>query len=165
MKEKINKIFEDDRTTRSQIWIPKEEFFLLLPTFEKVNLEEENKRKIWNKQKYWWRKPILETAEQKLFFILYYCKVYPTYDEWGLAWWIHRTMIWNWVLRYLPILQESLKRLWQIPPETGEEFNKKFCNNYEKKYIFIDWSERIVPRNVDYKKQKKFYSWKKNFIQ
>ncbi|MDQ7022818.1 MAG: hypothetical protein Q9M97_04780 [Candidatus Gracilibacteria bacterium] len=67
MKEKINKIFEDDRTTRSQIGIPKEEFFLLLPTFEKVNLEEENKRKIGNKQKYGGRKPVLETAEQKLF--------------------------------------------------------------------------------------------------
>ncbi|MDQ7023867.1 MAG: transposase family protein [Candidatus Gracilibacteria bacterium] len=96
----------------------KRRIFLLLPTFEKVNLEEENKRKIGNKQKYGGRKPVLETAEQKLFFILYYCKVYPTYDEGGLAWGIHRTMIGNWVLRYLPILQESLKRLGQIPPET-----------------------------------------------
>ncbi|MDQ7023471.1 MAG: hypothetical protein Q9M97_08280 [Candidatus Gracilibacteria bacterium] len=74
-------------------------------------------------------------------------------------------MIGNWVLRYLPIVQESLKDYDKSLLRTGEEFNKKFCNNYEKKYIFIDGSERIVPRNVDYKKQKKFYSGKKNFIQ
>ncbi|MDQ7022498.1 MAG: hypothetical protein Q9M97_03045 [Candidatus Gracilibacteria bacterium] len=44
--------------------------FLLLPTFEKVNLEEENKRKIGNKQKYGGRKPVLETAEQKIIFYI-----------------------------------------------------------------------------------------------
>jgi len=144
MKEKINKIFKDDRTTRSQIWIPKNEFELLLPTFEKVDIEEEEKRKIWNKQKYWWRKSVLETAEHKLFFILYYCKVYPTYDESGLDLWVHRSIIWNWVQRYLPILQESLKRLWQIPPETGEELNRKFCNNYEKNiFLLIEVKEKL----------------------
>ena len=165
MKEKIAKIFKDDRTTRSQIWIPKEEFDILLPTFTKAVEEADSKRRLLKTRKYWWRKPILETWEHKLFFILYYCKVYPTYDEWGIAWWVHRSMIWNWVQRYLPILQESLRRLWTIPPETGEEFNKKFWEKYERKYIFIDWSERQVTRSTDYQKQKQFYSGKKNFTQ
>ena len=165
MVEKIWKIFKDDRTTRSMIWITKEEFKLLEPTFALVDKENEIKRRRTKERIYGWRKSILETSEHRLFFILYYLKVYPTYDEWWVAWWTARCVIWDWICKYFPILQESLKRLWVIPPETKEDFQERFWNSYEKKYIFIDWSERNVSRSTNYSKQKKFYSGKKNNIQ
>ncbi|MDQ7022819.1 MAG: hypothetical protein Q9M97_04785 [Candidatus Gracilibacteria bacterium] len=80
------------------------------------------------------KKTCFRNSRTKIIFIYYIIvKVYPTYDEGGLAWGIHRTMIGNWVLRYLPIVQESLKKIMNKSLlRTGEEFNKKFCNNYEK---------------------------------
>ncbi len=165
MIEKIQKIFKDDRTTKATIWIPKAEFDLLLPTFDTVDKEFEQIQRSKKKRNYGWRKSILQTWEHKLFFILYYLKVYPTYDEWWIAWWTHRSVIWDWICKYSPILKESLKRLWVIPPETKEEFQKKFWDSYDKKYIFIDWSERDISRSTDYSKQKKFYSWKKRNTQ
>jgi len=165
MQTKIKNIFKDDRMTRSQIWIPKEEFDLLLPTFEFVEKETDIKRRSNNKRTYGWRKSKLETSEQKLFFILYYLKVYPTYDEAWIAWWVSKSRISDWIYRYFPILKESLKRLWVLPPETKEEYTKKFWRDMTKKRIFIDWSEREISRSINYKTQKKFYSGKKRNIQ
>ena len=151
----IEKILEDGRSCKSQIWINKFEFEILLPTFEQVELEEkmkrEKKRTIW-----WWRKSSLKWSKEKLFFILYYLKVYPTYDEWWVLWWVHRTVIWDWVYKFFPILKESLRRLWVLPWENKEDFNKKLNSDSKRKYVFIDWSEREITRSTNYEKQKKF---------
>lgn len=166
MKEKIEKILKDERTSKSQIWITKEEFEILLPTFEQVELEERKKsEKSKKRAMWWWRKSVLSWIIEKLFFILYYLKVYPTYDEAWVLWWVHRSVIWDWVIKLFPILKESLNRLWVLPWETKEEFNKKLIWDKKQKYIFIDWSERQITRSTDYEKQKKFYSWKKSYIQ
>ena len=164
MKEKIQLIFKDDRITKSQIWISSKEFGLLLPTFEIVDKEEEIKRRSMTKRGYGWRKSKLETWEHKLFFILYYLKVYPSYDTAWVVWWVSKSRISECIYRYFPILKESLKRLWVLPPENKEEYKKKFKDNWWNSYIFIDWSEREVSRSTDYEKQKKFYSWKKRDI-
>lgn len=166
MIEKIEKILNEERTSKSQIWIVKEEFEILLPTFEQVEWEEKRKNEKTRKRAiWWWRKSVLSWIREKLFFILYYLKVYPTYDEASVLWWVHRSVIWDWVIKFFPILKESLKRLWVLPWETKEDFMKKLSWEKKQKYIFIDWSERQISRSTDYQKQKKFYSWKKNYIQ
>ncbi len=165
MLTKIKNIFKDKRLLKSQIWITKEEFDILQPTFELVDKEEDIKRRKWKKRSYWWRNSKLKNWEQRLFFILYYFKVYPTYDEASVAWWVSKSVISWWICRYFLVLKESLKRLGTLPAETKEEFVKRFWDNGGKKYIFIDWSEREVSRSTNYSKQKKFYSWKKRNIQ
>ena len=69
MKEKIENILKDDRTSRSQIWIIKEEFEILLPTFEQVELEIRKKaEEIKKRAMWWWRKSVISWIKEKLFF-------------------------------------------------------------------------------------------------
>jgi len=75
----ILKAFKNDRLMKSLTWLSIKEFNDLLPSFEKLYIELANKKE--RKRKYWWwRKGELKTIEHKLFFILFYLKIYPTYD-------------------------------------------------------------------------------------
>ena len=78
----------DDRQFRALTGLSREAFFKLLPIFEQCDIEsiEQNYQNQKAKRK---RRPgagqkgKLVTAEKKLFFILYYLKVYPTFDVLG----------------------------------------------------------------------------------
>ena len=54
------------------------------------------------------RKPTLTTAEENLFFILFYVKCYPTFDVAGVLFQVHRCQPHRWVHTLLPLLEQTL---------------------------------------------------------
>lgn len=107
------------------------------------------------------RSGYLPTVEEKLLFILFYLKSYPTYDVLSFVVGFHRTRACQWVLRLLPVLEQTLGRQLVLPQRrisSVEEFLKLFP---EVKDVFGDATERSVQRPKDPKKQRKLYSGKK----
>jgi len=107
------------------------------------------------------RKHTLNTASEKLFFILFYLKCYPTYDLAGISFDVDRSQACRWVDEWLPILTRVLGREAVLPAKevaSGTEFSKIF---HEVAEIYIDGTERPVQRPVEIERQKACYSGKK----
>lgn len=103
----------------------------------------------------------LKTVEEKLLFILFYLKSYPTYDVLSFIVGFHRTRACQWVLHLLPILETTLGRKLVLPERrisSPEEFLRLYP---EVKDVFGDATERRVQRPKDPKRQRKMYSGKK----
>jgi len=76
---KIDRVLQSNRQSYALIGMSPHEFALLLPTFTQLLYEhfaaKERQRAVGGV-----RKGALVDAKSKLFFILFYLKVYPTYD-------------------------------------------------------------------------------------
>ena len=159
----INKAMKTDRLFRGLTWMTVNEFNLLLPTFEKILIENALKQKDRKRSYGWWRKGNIRDAKQKLFFILVYLKTYPTVDVWAYMFNSSRSRISWWVLTILPVLEKALWRSLVLPARrisTPEEFFKLFPWTKE---IMIDWVERPTIRKKKPKNQTKNYSGKKKW--
>lgn len=142
-----------------------EKFEELLPYFDTISQEENGKRVKANKNRRraigGGKKHTLGDIEQQLFFILFYLKVYPTFDVAGFFFDVNRSQTNRWVHKLLPILEKILDRKSVLPKrriESVAEFMKLFP---EVKDLFIDGTERRVQRSKDRKKQQLNYSGKK----
>lgn len=138
-----------------------EEFNDLLPSFDKALIEIRKQGKGRQRKPGGGQKGHLKTAADKLFFILFYIKTYPTFDV--LAFWSNKSRgrSCEAVHLYLRVLQKSLGRKMVLPERkirTVEEFLEKFP---EAKDVFFDGTERRIQRPKDNKRQNKLYSGKK----
>jgi len=107
------------------------------------------------------RKHTLNTASEKLFFILFYLKCYPTYDLAGICFDVDRSQACRWVEEWLPILTRVLEREAVLPAKevtSSTEFSEIF---HEVTELYIDGTERPVQRPVEVERQKACYSGKK----
>lgn len=158
----------DDRQMRAITGISTEKFEKLETAFAEAYAEEKEKTyqeqlKAGKRQ----RKPgagqkgKLPTIREKLIFVLYYLKVYPTFDVFGAQFGMARSKACE-NLHYLyPILGRALISLGVFPHrkfETVEEF-RTACQGIET--LLIDATERPHRRPVDYEKQEELYSGKK----
>lgn len=110
-------------------------------------------------------KHTLQTAEDKLFYILFYTKVYPTFDMAGFIFNVNRSQSNRWFHTLLPLLEKALDRRLVLPKrkiQNMEEFLKFFPDIQD---VFVDATERRVQRPKNNKKQKRLYSGKKKLIQ
>lgn len=156
----INKILRNHRMSMALIGLSKEKFEELLVTFTQILIDERNtqkrKRKIGGG-----RNGNIKSAEQKLFFILFYMKNYPTYDVAAFLFASSKTSTCDWVHDILPILKKTLGRELALPKRqirTPEEFFTLFP---EAKEVMIDGLERPTVRSKNNKTQVKNYSGKK----
>jgi 5-methylcytosine-specific restriction endonuclease McrA len=137
-----------------------EEFKLLGLTFSKALYQSKSSKKR-ERAVGGGRKGALVNDDAKLFFILFYLKIYPTYDLGGLIFGVDRSRISRWVNQFLPLLAQALVRVVKLPKRqisSMEEFIKEFP---EVKDIFIDATERRTQRPKKLKSNKKRYSGKK----
>lgn len=107
------------------------------------------------------RKSKVETAKEKLFFLLFYFKVYPTFDVAGFLFDANRSQPFHWVKKLQQVLERSLKRALVLPKRkisSVEEFLRLFP---EAKDIFIDGVERKTLRPKKPKAATRKYSGKK----
>jgi hypothetical protein len=107
------------------------------------------------------RKAVLKTIEDKLFYILFYCKCYPTFDLLSVLFNFDRSCAHEWVHRLLPILEEALGYKKVLPVRklvSMEEFLEKFPS---VKKVILDGTERPVQRPKKNESQKEHYSGKK----
>jgi len=107
------------------------------------------------------RKHTLKTAAERLFFILFYIKCYPTMDLAGFLFGVDKSRIQRWVNELLPLLEETLGREVVLPARTINSVEEFVAQFPEVKDVFIDATERPVRRPGKNKAQKEHYSGRK----
>ncbi len=103
----------------------------------------------------------LRSFTEKLFFVLFYFKCYPTFDVLGLLFDLNRSNAHRNIQKLTPILEKTLGKKMVLPKRkisTLEELFEIFPN---VKDLFIDGTERPIQRPKDSEKQKENYSGKK----
>lgn len=103
----------------------------------------------------------IEDLSEKLFYILWYMKNYPTFDAASFLVGFHRSNACEWMHVLLPVLEITLKRKLVLPQRRisdPEEFLRLFP---EAREVFADGIERSIQRSKNKKKQQKNYSGKK----
>ena len=163
---------KDDRQFKSLTGLSEEQFEKLCPVFCEVYeeiLQEAHVQDIYqNRRKNergGGRKGSLPTIKDKLFFVLYYFKVYPTFDVLASTFGMSRSKACENTHKLTPILYETLSIAGLMPHrsfENVEEFKKAF-DGIDR--IIIDATERRHVRPQDYEKQAEMYSGKKKHIQ
>lgn len=139
-----------------------EEFKSLVPVFSSVFDQMKRERKEDRKRKFGGgQKGGLPTGEEKLFFVLMYLKIYPTFDVASFLVGLNRSNCCRQMQFLIKVLERTLERKLVLPErkiQSVEEFLKKFP---EVKDIFIDGTERRVQKPRNQQKRKKLYSGKK----
>lgn len=159
----INKILGKDRLLRAMIGLNRKAFENLLEKFEKVyNEEEEKKGKRPRKRKRGGgRKGRLASMAEKLFYILFYFKCYPTFDLASVLFDFDRSQAHRWVHKLQEILEKTLGEKQVLPLRqihSVEEFLEKFPM---VKKVIVDGTERAISRPKNEEKQRENYSGKK----
>lgn len=156
----INRALEEERLLRAVIGMGRKEFSELLIKFRPIEKRIQYKRD--RKRKSGAGRPhTLETAEQKLFYILFYMKCYPTYDVASLVFDVDRSQTKRWVDCLRKKLEKALDKALVLPArkiKSLEEFLERFP---AVKELLIDGTERPVQRPKNKQKQKERYSGKK----
>ena len=122
------RLFKDERAFQAMLGISQVNFWQLSAEFEKRFLRtfERPGRKCAPGQG---RKSEIPDGEDKLAFILFYIKVYPTFELMSVFWGLNRSECCRWVHRLLPILAETLGRRLFLPKRkihSIEEFRAAF---------------------------------------
>jgi hypothetical protein len=157
----FQRAFKDERRTKALIGLSSKEFYDLSKLFEE-NLEKNRirEKKARKRASGGGRKHTLSINE-KLFFILYYFKVYPTYDVLASEFEVDRSQVCRWVQVFLPVLEQTLAQKGVIPLREISSFEEFLQNFPEVDELYIDGTERPTQRPSDYAIQKEFYSGKK----
>ncbi len=107
------------------------------------------------------RKGRLETAEDKLLFVLLYFKCYPTFDLLGLMFDLNRSNAWRNVRKLTQILERTLGEKMVLPEREIHTMNGLLEAFPEVQDLLVDGTERPTQRPKDKEKQKKNYSGRK----
>ena len=156
----IDKVLSNRRLARALLGVDREEFFALLPQFEVV-LRQSRESKKRKRAVGGGSKGNIKEARQKLFFILFYLKTYPTFDVAAFAFASSKSRTCEWAHAILPLLEKTLKRKLVLPKRqlrTPDEFFAAFPGVRE---VLIDGVERPSIRSKKNKVQQKHYSGKK----
>ncbi len=156
----IDRVLRQDRLLRALTGLNCKAFEALLPTFSEVYrqslLDRPRQRAIGGG-----RKARLQRPEDKLFYILFYFKSYPTFDVAGVLFNIDRSQAHLWMHRLQPILEATLGEAMALPErklDSVEAFITRFPG---VKRVMIDGTERPIQRPQDPEKQTLNYSGKK----
>ncbi len=158
----IRSALRTDRMCASLTGLTVREFKDLVSDFSWNYQQAEAKRKPKRKRKPGGgRKSYIQSIEEKLFYILFYLKTYPTFDVASFLVGFNRSKACEWVQRLLPILETTLGRKLVLPQRkisSPEEFLRLYP---EVKDVFGDATERKAQRPRSPKRQRKMYSGKK----
>jgi hypothetical protein len=156
----LNKILNNRRMSMALIGLTKEKFDKLLITFsvvlEESQLSKKRKRKIGGG-----RKGNIKGARQKLFFILFYLKNYPTFDVCAFLFASSKTSTCDWQKEILPLLERTLGRKLSLPKRQISSPEEFFTLFPFAKEVMLDGVERPTIRSKKAKIQGKHYSGKK----
>lgn len=162
----IDKILNNKRLTLALTGLTPQEFVDLLPMFEQ-SLKNKKQRDYQKNRKNRERKPgggrkgILKTAKDKLSFILFYYKCYPTYDVLTFLYGFDRANAFRNQEHLTEILEKTLGKKMVLPERRLRKIEEFFRTFPEAKEVFVDGTERPVQRPKDPKQQKDKYSGKK----
>ena len=156
----IDTVLKNPRLVHAILGVSATEFASLLVTFTQIwkeNAENKKRKRAVGGGRIGRIKP----PRNKLFFILWYAKVYPTFDVAAYVFCSSKTKTHIWVHNILPLLEKTLKRKIVFPKRkisTLEEFFAVFPGVRE---VMLDGVERPMIRSQKDKTQRKHYSGKK----
>jgi hypothetical protein len=156
----IERALKQDRLLRAMTGLNRKAFDALLATFSTIYdrqvRESPRKRALGGG-----RKARLRNPQDKLFYILFYLKCYPTFDLAGLLFDIDRAQAHYWMHRLQPILEDALGEK-KVLPERKLNSIEEFIERFEGvERVMIDGTERPIQRPQDAEPQKLNYSGKK----
>jgi DDE superfamily endonuclease/Helix-turn-helix of DDE superfamily endonuclease len=158
----LDRILKQDRLLRAMTGLNRKAFEELLPSFAEAYQQSQIQSAIQRQRAPGGgRKATLRTSRDKLFYILLYCKCYPTFDLMSVLFDFDRSCAWDWVHGLLPILEQALGYQQALPERklhSMEEFLERFPDVQE---VILDGTERPVQRPKNSEKQKEHYSGKK----
>jgi hypothetical protein len=156
----IERALKQDRLLRAMTGLNRKAFDALLPAFsavyEQTQLQQPRQRAVGGG-----RKARLRTFRDKLFYILFYFKSYPTFDLAGLLFELDRAQAHYWMHRLQPILEAALGEKLALPERkltSLEAFIERFPG---VKRVMVDGTERPIARPQNPEAQKLNYSGKK----
>lgn len=156
----IERVLKQDRLLRALTGLNRKAFEALLvafsPLYEQARQTQPRQRAVGGG-----RKARLRGNQEKLFFILFYFKCYPTFDLAGIIFDLHRSQAHEWMHRLQPILEQTLGKQMVLPErklDSIEAFLERFP---EVKRVMLDGTERPIQRPQDPEAQKANYSGKK----
>jgi hypothetical protein len=135
-----------------------EEFDKLKAAFEKAYEEDEHKRGQPDSRA--GRKAVLLRCEDKLFFILFYLRHYPTQEVLGFLFGISQGQANHWIHCLTPIVKKALGEEQELPGRTAED-SKAFMQDCPELAFIIDGTDRPIRRPQDSEDRRKDYSGKK----
>jgi hypothetical protein len=156
----IDTVLKNQRLTRAILGVSRMSFESLLVTFKQILIEEaesKNRKRIYGGGS----NGNIKDPRKKLFFILWYLKVYPTFDVAAYVFVSSKSRTHTWAHKILPILEKTLGRKLVLPKRrvgSVEDFFKLFP---ETKEVMLDGVERPTVRSKKTKTQNKHYSGKK----
>jgi len=159
MQKFLKKALLQEKTMRSITGMSIRQFFELSIFIHQELLSK--KKKIMKRALGGGRSHTLKNSEEKTFFILFYLKVYPTYDFASILSLVDKSQICRWVKLLLPILERALGCSGSFPKRkisSIAEFQETFPEIYD---VIIDATERRSRRPSSSKALKRRYSGKK----
>lgn len=156
----IQRVLNQDRLLRALTGLNRKAFDELRRNFSPVY---EQSRQIQPRQRAvgGGRKARLLGTPEKLFFILFYFKCYPTFDLAGIIFDLHRSQAHDWIHRLQPLLEKTLGQKMVLPERKLDSIEAFFERFPEVKRVMIDGTERPIQRPQDPEAQKANYSGKK----
>jgi hypothetical protein len=106
------------------------------------------------------RKPVLEKIEEKLFFILFYVKLYPLQEVFGYLFGMSQSQANYWIHVLSEVLKMALQCNEYLPQRDPEKMEDKLRREASDA-IAIDGTERRCQRPLDNEEQNFYYSGKK----
>lgn len=161
----IERVLRNPRLMAALTGLTPKEFLALLPTFD-LCLESRKKGVYYRsltrqRRPGGGRKGFLKSSMDKLFFILFYYKCYPTYDVASFLWNCNRANAFRRQQAHSKTLEAALKRKLVLPKRQLRSVEEFFHMFPEAKEVFLDGTERPIQRPTDSKRQKANYSGKK----
>ena len=156
----------NERQFRALTGLPRRVFDILLPEFIRCldlsRQQRDRQRQVSRRRKPGGgRKGALSTPEQKLFFILFYLKNYPTFDVMGALFDLSPGKANANVKKLLPVLRKAQHRLHVLPHRHFKTPDDTRQHAEKPKKIIIDATERPICRPHHAGMQKRYYSGKK----
>jgi hypothetical protein len=156
----IERVLKRDRLLRALTGLNRKAFEELLATFgplyDQTCQTQPRQRAVGGG-----RKARLLGNQEKLFFILFYFKCYPTFDLAGIIFDLHRSQAHEWMHRLQPILEKTLGQKMVLPERKLDSIDAFLERFPEAKRVMIDGTERPIQRPQDTEAQKLNYSGKK----
>lgn len=160
----LQRALKNDRTLRALTGLNRKAFEQLKPVFAQVLAEADvPRRSPLPRQRATGagRKPNLDTVEKKLFFILFYFKVYPTFDLAGLLFDLDRSQANRWMHRLQPLVEAALGEKLALPKRKLTSLEEFIAAFPEVERVIFDGTERPIQRAKNREQQKADYSGKK----
>ena len=155
---KTKRLLKNKRLTLALTGLTPNEFIALLPVFSKIwrakKIEQHNINSTGQRAFGGGRKGFLRNMPEKLLYILFCYKCYPTYDVLSFLYDCNRSNAFRRQEELSKILELALGRKLSLPKrqiKNIEDFLRAFP---EAKEVFIDGTERPIQRPKDKERQK-----------